>query len=267
MGTTKLDRYVPVLNWIAVVAMLLCTAMVFFYAPTEKTMGNVHRILYFHVGSAWVGSVAFFVALVAGGLYLRKPDKRWDTVAVASVEIGLVFLTMAIASGSIWGKPAWNTWWVWSPRLTLVTVAWLTYVAYFMLRGAIEDDDKRARFSAVYVMAAFVTVLLTVLSIRILRDIHPVVVGSTLESAQGMSEGESEFESGIDSMKMGITLMVSTITFTLLYASWMANRIRLQAVMDEVNQMKMRMMSGKWQPANEPSLNKPIGELGVASSK
>lgn len=267
METTKLNRYVPVLNWVAVAALLLCTAMVFFYAPTEKTMGNVQRILYFHVGSAWVGSVAFFVALLGGAIYLRRPNKKWDTVAVASVEIGIVFLTMAIASGSVWGKPAWNTWWLWSPRLTLVTVAWLTYAAYFMLRGAIEDEEKRARFSAVYVMAAFVTVLMTVLSIRILRDIHPVVVGGTLESAQGMSEGGSEFESGIESMKMGITMMVSTITFTLLYISWMANRIRLQAIMDEVDRMKLRMTSGKWRATSEPTTDKPVVGLGVASGK
>jgi heme exporter protein C len=244
MEVNKLNRYIPVLNWTAVITMVICTLMVFFYAPTEKTMGNVQRILYFHVGSAWVGSVAFFVALLGGVLYLRKPDKKWDAMSLASVEIGIVFLSMAIAAGSIWGKPAWNTWWEWTPRLTLVTVAWLTYVAYFMLRGAIEDEDKRARFSAVYVMAAFVTILMTILSIRILRDIHPVVVGGTLESAQGISQGESEFETGFDSAKMGITLTVSTITFSVLYAAWLLNRMKLQTLMDEAHKLKMRLVAG-----------------------
>ncbi len=243
MTNSKLDRYIPILNWTAVITLVICTLMVFFYAPTERTMGNVQRILYFHVGSAWVGSVAFFVALVGGFLYLRKPDKKWDAMSVGSVEIGIVFLSMAIAAGSIWGKPAWNTWWEWTPRLTLVTVAWLTYAAYFMLRGAIEDEEKRARFSAVYVMAAFVTVLMTVVSIRILRDIHPVVVGGALESAQGIAQGESEFETGFDSAKMGITLTASTITFTILYTAWLLNRMRLQTLMDEANKLKMRLIT------------------------
>ena len=140
-------------------------------APNEPTMGMVQRIFYFHVGSAWVGAIAFFVALAAGVLYLRKSDRKWDTLALASVEIGLVFLTMATVAGSVWGKPAWNTWWLWSPRLTLITVAWLTYAAYFMLRGAIEDEERRGRFAAVYVIVAFVTIIMAYVSVRILRDI------------------------------------------------------------------------------------------------
>jgi heme exporter protein C len=204
-------------------------------------MGNVQRIFYFHVGTAWVGAVAFFVALVCGVLYLRRPHQQWDTLAVSSVEIGLVFFSMAIAAGSIWGKPAWNTWWIWSPRLTLVTIAWLTYAAYFMLRGALEDEERRARFSAVYVIIAFVTIIMSYLSIRILRDIHPVVIGGALESAQGAEEGLQEFAPGIESMKMGITLTVSVTTFTILYVAWLANRVRLQRLSEEANLLKMRV--------------------------
>jgi len=203
-------------------------------------MGNVQRIFYFHVGSAWVGAVAFFVALVCGVIYLRRPEHKWDTVAVASVEIGLVFLTMATVAGSVWGKPAWNTWWLWSPRLTLITIAWLTYAAYFMLRGAIEDEGKRGRFSAVYVIIAFVTIIMAYISIRILRDIHPVVVGGTAESAQGAAKGLQEF-SGFDSTRMIITLNVSVVAFSILYAAWLANRIRLQRLMDEANSLKLRV--------------------------
>lgn len=239
--TQKLERFIRPLNWIAIIAFFANVATIFFYAPTERTMGNVQRIFYFHVGTAWVGAVAFFVALVCGIAYLRRPHRQWDTIAVSSVEIGLVFFTMAIAAGSVWGKPAWNTWWIWSPRLTLVTIAWLTYAAYFMLRGALEDEEKRARFSAVYVIIAFITIIMSYFSIRILRDIHPVVVGSTLESAQGAEEGLQEFAPGIESMKMGITLTVSVTAFTILYAAWLANRARLQRLSEEANLLKMRV--------------------------
>jgi heme exporter protein C len=205
-------------------------------------MGNVQRIFYFHVGSAWVGSLAFFVAMVCGVLFLRRPQKKWDTMAMASVEIGLVFISMAIVSGSVWGKPAWNTWWLWSPRLTIVTILWLAYAAYFMLRGAIDDEERRGRFAAVYVIVSFVTVILTFASIRILRDIHPVVFGGTAEAAKGAEEGLQEF-SGLDSMKMVITLNITVIAYTLVFAAWLANRIHLQRMLDQVQVLKMRVAS------------------------
>lgn len=241
MELTRLNRNVRILNWTAAVALLVALLMVFFYAPVERTMGNVQRIFYFHVGSAWVGALAFFVALVAGAFYLRKPERKWDSIALASVEIGLVFLTMATVAGSVWGKPAWNTWWEWSPRLTLITIAWLTYAAYFMLRGAVEDEEKRGRFAAVYVIIAFVTIISTYISIRILRDIHPVVFGGTLETAQGAEQGLQEFAPGLESSRMVITLNASVLAFTLLYGAWLANRIRLQRLMDETNALKMRL--------------------------
>lgn len=246
MELTRLNRNVRILNWAAIVTISIALLIVFFYAPTERTMGNVQRIFYFHVGAAWVGAVAFFVALVAGSLYLRRPSKKLDTVAVASVEIGLVFLTMAIVAGSVWGKPAWNTWWNWSSvRLTTITIAWLTYAAYFMLRGAIEDEEKRGRFAAVYVIAAFVTILLSYLSIRFVNDLlHPVVVGGTAEALEGQAaESLQEFAPGVESTRMVISLNASVIAFSFLYAAWMANRIRLQRFMDEAANLKVRVVA------------------------
>ena len=239
MQRNHLNRLVEIFNWSALVMVAITMLLIFFWAPTERTMGDVQRIFYFHVGSGWVSMVAFLIALVGGVLYLRRPSPLWDTVALASVEIGLAFATMNIASGSIWGRPAWNTWWIWSPRLTSVTVMWLVYVAYFMLRGAIEDEQKRRRFSAVYVIAGFVTVLMTFFSIRFLRDIHPVLIGESSEAAQGLQE----FESGLESARMGITLTVTTLTFSLLYVAWLFNRIRLQRMIEEVEQLKMRVFN------------------------
>ncbi|UCC51787.1 MAG: cytochrome c biogenesis protein CcsA [Anaerolineaceae bacterium] len=242
MDLTRLNRTIRILNIVSLIALAIALGMVFFYAPVERTMGNVQRIFYFHVGSAWVGSLAFGVALIGGVLFLRRPDKKWDTLALASVEIGLVFISMAIVSGSVWGKPAWNTWWLWSPRLTLVTIMWLAYAAYFMLRGAIDDEERRGRFAAVYVIVSFVTVILTFASIRILRDIHPVVFGGSLESAQGAEQGLQEF-SGLDSLKMVLTLNVTVVAYTLIFAAWLANRIHLQRLMDQTQLLKTRVAS------------------------
>ena len=82
MSLAKLNRWIPPLNWLAAISLVASLGMNFFYAPTERTMGNVQRIFYFHVGSAWVGAVAFFVALVGGALYLRRKKQIWDTIAL-----------------------------------------------------------------------------------------------------------------------------------------------------------------------------------------
>jgi heme exporter protein C len=111
-----------------------------------------------------------------------------------------------------------------------------------MLRGALDDEERKARFSAVYVIVSFVTVILTFVSVRILRDIHPVVFGGTLEAAQGAEQGLQEF-AGLDSLRMVLTLNVSVIAFTLVYAAWLANRIHLQRMKDQVETLKVRVAS------------------------
>lgn len=240
VSNPRLDRAIRIMNIAAIIAMAIALGSIFLYAPVEITMGNVQRLFYFHVGSAWVGAVAFFVALTGGLLYLRSGKRKYDSLAVAAVEVGLVFLTMAIVGGSFWGKPAWNTWWIWSARLTLVTIAWLVYAAYFMLRGAIEDEDKRARYAAVYAIISFVTIIIAYISIRIYRDIHPVVFGGTMESAAGAAEGLQEFN-GLDSARMGITLLINVIAFTILGGAWMLVRIRLQNLADYTNSLKIKV--------------------------
>lgn len=241
MSIVKLNRTIRILNILAGITLLISLYLVFYYAPVERTMGNVQRIFYFHVGTAWVGAMAFLVALITGVLYLRKPDSKWDAISLASVEVGLVFLTITTAAGSVWGRPAWNTWWLWSPRLTLITIAWLTYAAYFMLRGAIEDEEKRGRFAAIYVIVAFVTIIMAYISVRILRDIHPVVFGGVAEGVQTEAEGLQEFSSGLESMRMGITLTANVVSFSLLYLAWLVNRVRLQYLTNQVQTLKMRV--------------------------
>ncbi|HEX9013777.1 MAG TPA: cytochrome c biogenesis protein CcsA, partial [Anaerolineaceae bacterium] len=179
------SRTLVILDWVTAVLFLAATAMVFFYAPEEAVMGLVQKVFYFHVATAWVGMLGYGVALLAGLLYLRTHDTKWDRVEVAAVEVGVVFLLITIIVGSIWARPIWNTWWTWDPRLTTATVMELVYAAYLMLRAGIEDPDRRARFGAVYTIIGFLSVPLTFLSIRIFRTIHPVVIGSGDPNANG----------------------------------------------------------------------------------
>jgi heme exporter protein C len=231
----KTDRLTTFLNWATVVMMLGGLAMVFLYAPRERNMGDVQRIFYFHLGAAWVGFFAFFVTMLSGVMYLWKDEERWDVLGSASAEVGTVFMTMAIISGSLWARPVWNAWWTWDPRLTISAIQWLLYLAYFMLRAGIEDPARRARFSAVYGIIAFLTVPLSFLSIRIWRTIHPVVVaGDSGESVEGAFNMTAP---------MRYTLFFSLAAFTVLYFTLLRYRLRLAWAEGRVARLRQRVLT------------------------
>jgi len=225
------EKALTALNWLSVVMVALAVYLVFIVAPTERTMGMSQRIFYFHVGSGWVGAVAFLAALVAGVLALRTGERKWDRLAASAVEVGLVFITMIIITGSIWARATWNTWWTWSPRLTSAAVMWLVYVAYFMLRNALDDPGKRARMSAVYAIVGFITVVGAFLSIRLLKDIHPTVFGS----------GAADEGGGLDA-KMYLPFFFSLATFSVLGITLLWHRIRLARLSDEIAELRTRLL-------------------------
>jgi heme exporter protein C len=230
-------KLLTVLDVVSAVLFVTALSLVFFYAPMERVMGLVQKVFYFHVSTAWIGMLGFFVAMVAGIIYLvthrTRPDaKKWDLLAVAGVEIGLVFSLICIITGSIWARPIWNSWWTWDPRLTTVTIMELAYAAYMMLRAGIEDPERRARFGAVYSIVAFISVPLTFFSIRIWRTIHPVVVGSNDPSASGAFDMTA---------KMGLTFAFSLITFSFIFATLLWHRVRMGQLEDKIEQLKLRL--------------------------
>jgi heme exporter protein C len=226
-----MNKVLGILNVLSAVMVAIAIYLVFAVAPTERTMGLSQRIFYFHVGSGWVGAAAFLVALVAGVGVLRTGDRKWDRLAASAVEVGFVFITMIIVTGSIWGKAAWNTWWTWSPRLTSAAVMWLVYVAYFMLRNAMDDPDKQARFAAVYAIVGFITVIGTFLSIRLLKDIHPTLFGSG-----------ADVEGGGLATGMYLPFFFSLATFTVLGITLTWHRIRLSRLADEIAELRIRLL-------------------------
>ena len=230
-----MPRALKALNALTAALFAAALYMVFFYAPREAVMGEVQRVFYFHVAAGWVGALAFLVTAVAGVLVLLRGPRRWDLVAVASVEIGVVFSLINIVSGSIWARPVWNTWWTWDPRLVTATVMVLIYSAYLMLRQGIEDPDRRARFGAVYGIVGFVSVPLTFLSIRIFRTIHPVVIGSNDPSAEGTFDM---------SPRMLHAFLFSLLTFTVLYLNLLWHRVRLGRLGSRVEQLKLKALGG-----------------------
>ncbi len=213
------------------VLVIAALGMVFLYAPRELTMGDVQRIFYFHVASAWVGFFGFFVTFLAGIAYLATARRSWDIVGLSSVEIGLTFITMTVVTGMLWARPVWGTYWTWEPRLTISAVQLLIYVAYSMLRASIDSPERRARFAAVYGIVAFVTVPLSWFAIRWWRTIHPDI----LTGGEGMAV----------TPRMIQTLMVSLAAFTVVYAALLRQRIRLERARDALTWLRLMMEQGR----------------------
>ncbi len=238
--TTKTgsDKWGIILNSLSAVMILTGLYLAFVFAPPAANLKApaeqlAQRIMYFHVGSAWVGFFAFFVTFAAGIIYLFKRTFVWDNLANSSVEIGLTFMTMVLVTGSIWGKPTWNTWWTWSPRLTISAIGWLMYVGYLMLRSAIDNPARRARFASVYGIIAFLSVPINFMAIRWWRDIHPAVVGSSANAGQGgfnMSD------------RMTFTLVFCVIAFTVFFATLLYHRMRLGKTEHEVESLKQQIL-------------------------
>ncbi len=220
-----LGRFLPsdLLGWLLVPAMVVSLYAAFLFAPTEKTMGDVQRIFYFHMPSAWVALLSFGVVFVASIQWLRTKQTRWDNLAVAATEVGVVFTSLALVTGSIWAKSAWGTWWDWDPRLTTTLILWLIYVSNMMLRSAVDNPSRRASLAAVVGIVGFVDVPIVFMSIRLWRTIHPVVI-----TASGME---------MDSL-MAATLMVCLATFTLLFVHLLRLRYTLERQREEVLRMR-----------------------------
>ena len=144
-----------------------------FLAPTERTMGLVQRIFYFHVPSAWTAFVAFLVVFVANIAYLLRRKPQWDWLGVSAAEVGLAFCTVVLVTGPIWAKPVWGIWWTWDARLTSTFVLWVLYVSYLLLRTLVGEAERRAVVSAVFGIFAFLDVPLVYMSIRWWRTQHP----------------------------------------------------------------------------------------------
>jgi heme exporter protein C len=220
-----------VLDFSAVIVLGVATWLGLVFAPTEAVMGDVQRVFYFHVGTAWVALLGFIVAAISGVIYLITRDMKWDRFEVAAVEVSTVFFFITIVLGSIWARPAWNTWWTWDPRLTTASVTELIYIAYFMLRQGIEDPEKRARFGAIYTLLGGLSAPITFMVIRLFRTIHPVVIGNPSAAAQG----------GFDmTADMRTAFFFALFAFTVIFIDLIWHRLRLGALQEKVEQLKLK---------------------------
>lgn len=191
----------------------------FFQFPFIPGLEEKARNIFFHVPIAWTSVLAFFMAFYYGIQYLRTKNQDYDLRSVSSAGLGLMFCILATVTGSIWAKFNWGSFWNWDPRETSIFILLLIYGAYFVLRSAVEDEEKRATLSSVYSIMAGVTVPFFVFVMpRIMSGLHPGSLGD--------EQGKGPVLELKMSSNMMIIFFVSLIGFTLLYYWMYSLRIR-----------------------------------------
>lgn len=187
------------------IGMMLTIWAAFIYAPTELVEGPIQRIFYAHVPLAWNSYMAFFFTLMGSAFYLWLRDERWDSFARVNAEIGLVFTTLVLMSGSFWGRGYQGAWWWWDARLTTSLLMWFIYAGYLALRSYTGRTAQGARAAAVVGILGFIVTPINYLSVQWWNTLHPQPI---LElGAQAKLPGS-----------MVVALMISLVSFTLLYA-------------------------------------------------
>jgi len=217
-----MKRVFPILAISTAVLLGYATYQALVVAPTERTMGDVQRIFYYHVASAWTAGLLFFINFVASIVYLARRNQKVDALAVAAAEVGVVFCSIVLVTGPIWARPVWGIWWTWDMRLTLTLVLWLIYVSYLLLRR-FSSSGQTPVMAAVLAIFGTLDMPLVYFSIWFFRTQHPQPV---------MGNGGS-----IDP-RMLHAFFVNLIAFTCfgLLVCWA--RYRLEVLRSEVEEMQ-----------------------------
>jgi heme exporter protein C len=210
--------------------MAVALGAIFFVAreAVPEMGGQLQRIFYVHVPSAWVAYLAFATTFICSVAYLRTRSRRWDHLAHSAAEIGLVFTTVVLVTGPIWARPVWGTWWQWDARLTSSFVMWLTYVGYLLLRNLATDPHRVGRPAAVVGIVGFINVPIVHFSVQWWRTLHP----------SGPTPADLVSDSGLGSPEL-LAFFSSLLAFTLLFTWLLAVRMRLERLRDRVERVEL----------------------------
>lgn len=229
LNSGTIDR---VMLYTLIPLFIIANYLVFIWSPVEKFMGVAQKIFYFHVGGAWVAFLAFIIVGIYSVMVLIKPNIKYHIIAGVSAEIGVLFTTMTLLTGMIWGRSSWNVWWTWEPRLVTTLVLWFIYVAYLFIRQMDGSWEKVARLSAVFGIIGAINVPIVFMAIRWWNTkLHPVVFG----------EGKDQSGGGIEP-EMLFTMLFCLGTISLLYAYFMRKGIELENMKLAVKKAKAKTM-------------------------
>jgi heme exporter protein C len=230
METAGLRRGGTALTLLGLAGLVLVYWMSFFWVSTEMNQGIAQRIFYVHVPAAWTAFLAIGIAALTSGMYLWLRDDRLDRAAMCAAEGGLVFGTIMITTGPLWGKIAWGTYWTWEPRLTLTLLLWFIFLGYFMVRNSTEDPEKGKRFAAVVAIVGALDIPFIHVSVLWFRSLHPEPVVANVDGPALPGD-------------MLTTLLTSVAVFTVLFLGLYLLRYSLESLRAEVDTRARRAVA------------------------
>jgi heme exporter protein C len=225
---------VSVLGLATLAAIPISLAAMLLYAPTERVQGPVQRVFYLHLPLAYLAYLSFFIVFVASAAYLWRGSAFWDLLGRSAAELGVLFTTLVLLTGSIWARPIWGTWWSWDARLTTTLVLWFIYLGYLMVRAYATDERRGARFAAVIGIIGFIDVPIIHQAVVWWRTLHPESV-VTPPGGGGPAMPPS----------MLLTLGLSMVAFTLLFAWLLQQRYELERLKLEIRALRERRLEAR----------------------
>ena len=165
-------RLIPWLAWLTGILLAAGLYLGLFVAPPDYQQGQSYRIIFVHVPSAWMSLFIYTFMAVLGAIYLIWNIKLADVMARSSAVLGAAFTFLALATGSLWGKPMWGAWWVWDARLTSELILLFLYLGYVALVTAIEDTRTAARAGAVLILVGVVNIPIIHYSVEWWNTLH-----------------------------------------------------------------------------------------------
>lgn len=205
--------------------MALTLYMVYMWVPTEQNLGVSQRIFYFHVPLGWIGMVSIMIVAVASILHLFTGKQKWDDLAYSTAEIGIIFASLILITGAIWGKPVWGVWWTWDAKLTTTLVLWFIYVGYLMVRAYGPAGTQGKRFASVIALIGAIDAPIIYKATDWWRSAHP----------------ERNVPSDLNE-QMLLTLLVSVLAFTVLYVYLLMERYSLRRSESDLDELHQRFI-------------------------
>ena len=203
--------------------MAVTLYMVFMWVPTEQNLGVSQRIFYFHVPLGWIGMLSIVVVAVASLMHLITGKEKWDSLAYATAELGVIFATLILVTGAIWARPVWGVWWTWDAKLTTTLVLWFIYVGYLMIRAHGPSGTQGKRYASVIALIGAIDSPIIYKATDWWRTAHP----------------ERNVPSDLAS-EMLLTLLVAVVTFTVLYAYLLVERYSLRKSESDLDELHQR---------------------------
>ena len=227
IGTLRRGIRWEVLFFLSAALMGLTLYLIFFWVPTELNLGVSQRIFYFHVPLGWLGMISIVIVVVASLMHLVTGKEKWDSLAYATAELGVIFASLILITGVVWAKGDLDWWWTWDAKLTTTLMLWFIYVGYLMIRAYAPKGSQGARYASIVALIGAIDAPIIYMATVWWRTAHPELNTGPL----------AEDVDALGSSRIYITLMVSVVTFTVLYLFMLMERYSLRQAEADLDEL------------------------------